>query len=107
MSKLNQAKEDLSQALANLETIILNKINLVKKSALINSNANEGNQEIIDSLYCKINSLQKSLVDLKEENEGLRSQNTELKNFKSQSKEIANQIRIDLLQIKKLYNTNL
>ena len=106
MSKLNQAKEQLSQSFNDLETAILNKLYQAKQSHIADSMASEDNQEIINNLHNEINSLQKSLAELGAENESLRTNNQELKNFKTQAKETSNLIKIDLAKIKNIINQN-
>ena len=92
MSKLNQAKERLSRAFADLEVAMLDKINQVQ------SQADKEDQDV-NHFHNEINSLQNELSELGIENEKLRS-------FKSQAKEAVNKIRIDLLEIKKIINSN-
>lgn len=99
MSKLSEAKENLSQAFADLESAILDKVNQAKNLAVANSGMDKNNQEAINNLHNEINSLQKSLSELGIENEKLR-------NFKSNAGEVVSQIKIDLAQIKKIINTN-
>jgi hypothetical protein len=110
MTKLNQAKEKLSHAFADLELVILNKLNQKKhieaKNTIGNSNENKNNQDVSSNLYNEINSLQNSLAELGEENELLRIKNQELKNFKSQAGEVVNYIQIDLAKIKSIINQN-
>ena len=106
MTKLNQAKDQLSQALAELELAIINKLNQTKQIAVAGSGADVHNQEIINNLSNQINSLQKSLAELGLENESLRTTNQELQNFKTQAKKTANHIKIDLTKIKNIINQN-
>jgi hypothetical protein len=99
MSKLNIAKQNLSQALADLETVILDKINQAQNLAVANSGMDKNNQELINNFHNEINSLQKALSELGIENEQLR-------NFKSQAGEVVSQVKIDLAQIKQIINKN-
>jgi len=99
MSKLNIAKEHLSRAFADLEGVILDKIKQAKTTVVANSGADKNNQEAINNFHNEINSLQKELAELGMENENLR-------NFKSQSKEVVSQVKINLAQIKKIINQN-
>lgn len=89
--RLEIAKKNFHQALEDLEQILMNKIE--------NINSNKGNQEIVRNLHNEINSLQKSLSDLGEENENLR-------NFKSQTNKIIGHIKLDLSKIKQITNQN-
>ncbi|MFT6332563.1 MAG: hypothetical protein ACJAW3_000905 [Lentimonas sp.] len=84
MTKLNQAKENLNQALESLEKTIAAKINQTE------SQENHRNQ---------INLIQKELANLGEENEGLRSQ-------KETNNEIGEQIKVDFAKIKEILNQN-
>ena len=93
--KLSTAKEFLSQALAELEAAILDKVNQAKNLAVTDSGMDKNNQEMINNFHNEINSLQKSLAELGMENEKLR-------NFKSQAGEVVSQVKIDLAQIKKI-----
>ncbi len=95
--KLFTSKERLSQAFAELEAAILDKVNQAKNLAVVNSGMDTNNQETINNFYNEINSLQKALSELGMENERLR-------NFKSEAGEVVNQVKIDLAQIKKIIN---
>ncbi|MES2677253.1 MAG: hypothetical protein V4612_02925 [Pseudomonadota bacterium] len=97
MGKLNQAKQNLSQALTELETTILDKINQAKTLAVANSGLDKNNQELVNNFHNEINSLQKSLAELGTENEQLR-------NFKNLANEVVGQVKIDLSQIRKIVN---
>ena len=95
--KLSNAKEHLSQAFAELENAILDKVNQAKNLAVANSGMDKNNQEVINNFHNEINSLQNALSELGMENEKLR-------NFKSEAGEVVNQVKIDFAQIKKIIN---
>ena len=96
--KLDTAKQNLSRAFETLELVMINKINQFKKNNVTSSeSAINCNQDLINNLYNEINSLQKTLVVLKLENERLES-------FKLKSQEVLNHVKLDLAQIKKISN---
>ena len=66
MSKLNQAKERLSRAFADLEVAMLDKINQVQSPA-------DKEDQDVNHFHNEINSLQNELSELGIENEKLRS----------------------------------
>ena len=110
MAKLNQAKEKLSRAFADLELVISHQLNQTNhintKKTIDSSNDDNNNQDISSDFSHEINSLQSSLAELGEENELLRIKNQELQNFKAQAGEVANYIKIDLAKIKSIINQN-
>jgi len=96
--KLDTAKQNLSKAFETLELVMINKINQFKKNNVTSpDSAINSNQDLINNLYNEINSLQKTLVVLKLENERLES-------FKLKSQEVLNHVKLDLAQIKKISN---
>ncbi len=99
MSKLNQSKENLSQAFIDLEAAILDKIDQAKNLTVVDLEVDKNNQDTINNFHNEINFLQKELAELGMENETLR-------NFKSQAGEVVGKIKIDLAQIKKIINQN-
>ena len=93
--KLSNAKQYLAGAIADLESAIVDKINEVKYVSDSNAGADRNNQAAMNNLHNEINILQKTLAELGAENEKLRK-------FKSETGEVVNQIKIDLVQIKKI-----
>ncbi len=100
MNNINQAKEYLNQALKNLETIIIDKINAVKSDKVENA----PDKNVVENLNQEINNLQKELAEIGNENEVLKSENKDLKNFKTSTKDIIHQINLNLSQIKEIIN---
>jgi hypothetical protein len=97
--KLSIAKQYLSEAFADLEAAIIDKVNSTKQIAVANSGIDKNNQDAINNFHNEINSLQKALAELGIENEKLR-------NARSEAGEIVNQVKIDLAQIKRIINQN-
>ena len=93
--KLSNARQYLAGAFADLESTIIDKINEVKYVSDSNAGCDRNNQAAINNLHNEINILQKTLAELGAENEKLRK-------FKSEAGEAVNQIKIDLVQIKKI-----
>ncbi|MFT5704057.1 MAG: hypothetical protein ACJAZX_001163 [Rickettsiales bacterium] len=85
MTKLEQAKENLSAAFGNLEKTIFDKIGEIRK---LNNPSN------------------RESMGIETQNNKLRIKNDQLEESKAQNKEIIHQIQMDFSQIKKIINQN-